>query len=145
MGIRIEYNVERLPDEYTTTKTVSKYVVDPDYDMKYHEAGKKVPKVRVDEVVEEKGGWLFTFMRGHQIRCTSEEQIKLLGLTAHPRLIDDSTGLEVTPQGIPVDIAEYAKNAPLADGGAPDTAASLVAARRGRRENPIEDIIRDTE
>lgn len=144
MGIRVEYDVEKLPDEYVTTKVVSKYVVDPDYDMTQHEHGKKVPKVRVDEVVEEKGGWLFTFMRGHQIRCTSLEQIKLLGLKPERRLIDDTTGLEVNAQGIPLDIADHIGSRPLADGGKPDTAASLVASRR-RTNNPIADIIAETE
>lgn len=144
MAIRMEYTVEKLPDEYVTSKTVSKYVIDPEYDMKTHEAGKKVPKVRVDEVIEERGGWLFTFMRGHQIRCTSLEQIKLLGLKPEPRLIDDQTGLEVNAQGIPLDIAQHVGASPLVDGGRPDTVASLVASRR-RSSNPIADAIADTE
>lgn len=142
MGIRMEYTVEKLPDSYVTTKTVYSYEPDPDWTPPLGVANPRPGKIRKETVVEERGGWLYTFMRGHQIRVTTEEQMKLLGLTAEPRLIDDSTGLQVNAQGIPLDIAEHVKMGPLADGGTRDTVASLT--KRGSGD-PIEDAINDTE
>lgn len=139
----MDYLVEKIPDTYETTKIVYAYIRDPDQEAI---PGKPTPKIRTETVITEKGGWLFTFMRGHQIRLTDEKQIALLGLSTAPRYIDDSTGLEVNKQGIPVDVEQYVTNAPLMDGGVPDTGASLVARHRGRKsDNPISDIIKDTE
>lgn len=144
MGIRMEYSVEKLPDTYVTEKTVLSYVLDPDWTPPPGVTNPRPGKIRVETVVEEKGGWLFTFMRGHQIRCTSVEQIKLLGLSENARLIDDTTGLEVDRNGIPIDIADHVVKRPLADGGSPDTAASLMQAR-SRNKDPILAAIEDTE
>lgn len=144
MAIRASYRVDVLPKEYVTEKIVYKYVKDPDAEQ---EVGKPTKKIRIEERVVEEGGWLFTFPRGHQIRCTSEQQIKLLGLSTSPHLIDDTTGLQVNENGIPIDIADHVKDASniLGDGGAPDTVSTLMARRAGKRDNPIDDIIKDTE
>lgn len=144
MAIRASYRVDVLPKEYVTEKTVYSYEPDPDAEQV---VGKPTKKIRKETVVKEEGGWLFTFPRGHQIRCTTEQQIKLLGLSTSPHLIDDTTGLQVNENGIPVDIADHVKGASdiLSDGGAPDTVSTLMARRSGKRENPIEDIIKDTE
>lgn len=143
MAIRASYRVDVIPDEYVTEKIVYAYVPDPDAPQ---EVGKPVKKIRTETVVKEKGGWLFTFPRGHQIRCTSKQQIELLGLSTSPHLIDDSTGLQVNEHGIPIDIADHVKGATdlMNDGGAPDTISTLMA-RRGRKSDPIADAIEDTE
>lgn len=144
MAIRASYRVDVLPKEYVTEKITYSYIPDPDQEQV---VGKPTKKIRVETKAVDRGGWLFTFPRGHQIRCTSEEQIKLLGLSTSPHLIDDSTGLQVNEHGIPVDIADHVKGAAdfLADGGAPDTVSTLMARRSGKVSNPIEDIIKDTE
>jgi|SRR5882762_252473 len=137
MAIRADYSVVKLPDTYVTTKTVYRYekdATDP--------SGKG--RIRYEEIVEEKGGWLFTFLRGHQIRLTDEKQIALFGLATTQRLIDDSTGLEVNQQGVPIDIAAHVHQSILADGGAPDTVEGLVAQKRDTGD-PIADAIADTE
>lgn len=144
MAIRASYRVDVLPKEYVTEKIVYSYEPDPDAEQV---VGKPTKKIRKETVVKEEGGWLFTFPRGHQIRCTTEQQIKLLGLSTSPHLIDDTTGLQVNEHGVPVDIADHVKGATdiLSDGGAPDTVSTLMARRSGKRDNPIEDIIKDTE
>jgi hypothetical protein len=144
MGIRASYRVDVIPDEYVTTKIVYAYIKDPDAEQ---EVGKPTKKIRTETVVEEKGGWLFTFPRGHQIRCTTEQQIKLLGLSTSPHLIDDTTGLQVNEHGIPLDIADHVKGAVdlMSDGGAPDTVSTLMTRRNGKASNPIHDAIDETE
>jgi hypothetical protein len=143
MGIRASYRVDVIPDDYVTEKIVYAYVPDPEAEQI---PGKPTKKIRTETVVQEKGGWLFTFPRGHQIRCTTKQQIELLGLSTSPHLIDDSTGLQVNEHGIPIDIADHVKGAVdiMSDGGAPDTVSTLMA-RRGRKSDPIADIIKDTE
>lgn len=136
MGIRMEYDVVKLPDTYVTRETVYEYIKDPDAEKV---EGKPHPRKRVERVREVKGGWLFTFMRGHQLRVETEEQMKLLNLSAHRRLIDDSTGLEVNEQGIPIDIQHLAPQA-LHDGGAPDTVASL-AGRAHDADSDLDSLI----
>lgn len=142
----MEYNVTKLPDTYVTKKIVYAYVPDPDWMPDERTPNARPAKVRTETVVEEKGGWLFTFMRGHQIRCTSLQQIELLGLTAAPRLIDDSTGLQVNAQGIPLDIQEHVKAGPLMDGGGGgDTVDSLMGHAHVPVDDPINSIIDETE
>lgn len=148
MGVRIEYTVEKLPESYVTTKKVYKYIPDPDWKQEDHGNGAVRPRIRVEEEVEEHGGWLFTFMRGHQIRVTSMEQMKLFGIHERPRLIDESTGFECNEHGVPLDIAHVVKHGTglAADGTGGDTGASLLAAQaRSNTGDPIEDAINDTE
>lgn len=141
MGIRASYTVHKIPDSYVTEKITFKYITDPDAEVV---VGKKTPKIRIEEKVIERGGWLFTFPRGHSIRCTSLEQIKLLGLSTEPRLIDDSTGLEVNKNGIPLDIAEHVTG--LQDGGEVETVEQLIARSAGQQApDPIAAAIDDTE
>lgn len=140
MAIRANYTVQKIPDTYVTKKTVYEYVPDPDAEQV---VGKPTRKIRVEKVVEEKGGWLFTFPRRHSVRCTSLEQIKLLGLSTEPYLIDDTTGLQVNSQGIPLDIAEHVTGG-LTDGGVGETVEQLIA-RGSSKGDPIEQAIDDTE
>jgi hypothetical protein len=138
MGIRVEHTVHKLPDSYVTKETVFRYIPSED-DPKI--------KVRVEEVVEHRGGYLVKFMRGHSIRLFDEKHLEMFGLTTAPRLIDETTGAECNEHGVPLDIAQYVKQSnSMQDGDAGDELGSLLdPAAHADTGDPITDIIKDTE
>lgn len=145
MPIRVEYTVHPLPDSYMTTEKVYKYVPKED-DPKV--------KVRVEEIIEHRGGMLVKFMRGHSIRLFDEAHLAAFNsamagsgdklnapfqLTDRPRLVDDISGQIVNEQGIPIDIEHLVR--PIADGAAADEEGGLFDGVNG---DPIEEAIKAT-
>lgn len=103
MGYRVEYEVRKLPDSYVTKEMRYSFV--DDEKAQPDRFGRKRQKM-VSEEVESRGGWLFIVRGkpGHSFRLTSLDQIKSLGLSERPRLIDNETGEEVNEQGIPLSV-----------------------------------------
>lgn len=96
MGIKVDHVVYKLPDSYVTKRETYKYV-----------PSEEDPKIKVRTVVEveDKGGYLVKFFRGHSIRCFDDAHLAALGFTTKPRLIDEASGLECDERGVPLDIA----------------------------------------
>jgi hypothetical protein len=149
MGIRADYTVTKLPDTYVTKHTEVFYGYDEKWQPDPEKPDLKRPRVRTEREVEDRGGYLFTFMRGHSIRLTSLEQIKQFGLDVKPRLIDDTTGLEVNENGVPVDIANFINQSSgsMMDGNAGAEVGGLMdgIAPKSNSGDPIADAIDDTE
>lgn len=117
MGIRMDFEVTKLPESYVTLQT--EYVFEDDPKQRKDRYGNARQKM-VPKTTELRGGWLIKVRGkpGHSIRVNSLEQalaLKLIDADAYarmqdggeirPRLIDDSTGEEVNEQGIPIRIA----------------------------------------
>lgn len=105
MGIRSEYEVRKLPDDYTTFETAYEFVDDEKQPKdRYGNARKRM----VSKQREVKGGWLFIVRGkpGHSFRLATLDQVEALKLSIKPRMIDTSTGEEVNEHGIPLHIAE---------------------------------------
>jgi len=101
MGMRVEYEVRKLSNDYVTKETRHSFIDDEKAPPDRY--GRKRQKMVVEEV-ESRGGWLFIIRGkpGHSIRFTSLEQLKAFGLQEQPRMIDNESGEEVGPDGIPL-------------------------------------------
>lgn len=101
MGMRVEYEVRKLPDDYITME--KRYTFVDDEKAPPDRWGRKRQKMVVEDVAST-GGWLF-IMRGkpgHSIRLTSLDQIAAMKLKSTPRMIDNESGEEVGEDGIPL-------------------------------------------
>lgn len=101
MGMRVEYEVRKLPDTYVTKERRYSFVDDDTIPPDRY--GRKRQKMVVEDV-ETTGGWLF-IMRGkpgHSIRLTSLDQLAAFKLKSTPRMIDNESGEEVGEDGIPL-------------------------------------------
>jgi hypothetical protein len=101
MGSRVEYEVRQLPDSYVTYETQYEFVEDEKArpDRFGFKRQRMVPKR-----VESRGGWLFIMKGkpGHTLRLTSLDQMEAFGLKSTPRIVDNETGEEVGPDGVPL-------------------------------------------
>jgi len=131
MGIRVEYTIHELPPSYVTKEKVYKYVPSED-DPKI--------KVRTEEEIEHRGGFLVKFMRGHSLRFYDKAHLAAfnaamrgsghrdgasfqINTDGRARLVDENSGQVVNAQGIPEDIQHLV--APVIDGGAADEDGGL--------------------
>lgn len=146
MAIRVEYTVHPLPNTYVTEETIYKYVPSED-DPKI--------KVRVEEKIEHRGGFLIKFMRGHSIRIFDKEHLAAFNaamvgsqrdtagsfqIDMNPRLIDEVSGQVVNSQGVPADIEHLVRQ--RTDGAAADEDGGLFDGEV--TGDPVEDAIRAT-
>lgn len=105
MGMRVEYEVRKLPDDYITKEVRHSFIDDEKAPPDRY--GRKRQKMVV-ETVDSHGGWLFIVRGkpGHSIRLTSLEQIEAMKLRAEPRMIDNESGEEVGADGVPLIVKE---------------------------------------
>lgn len=102
MGVRVEYEVRKLPDSYVTKEI--HYAFEQDGDAKDKHGNPR--KIRVEKEVEVRGGYLIV-MRGkpgHTIRIMNAEQARVLGISLEPRLINTETGEECDKHGVPLTV-----------------------------------------
>lgn len=101
MGMRVEYEVRKLSDDYVTKELHYSFVDDEKATPDRY--GRKRQKMVVSNE-ESRGGWLFIIRGkpGHSIRFTSLEQLRAFGLNETPRMIDNESGEEVGEDGIPL-------------------------------------------
>ena len=101
MGMRVEYEVRKLSDDYVTKEKHYSFVDDEKAPPDRY--GRKRQKMVVTDE-ESRGGWLFIIRGkpGHSIRFTSLEQLRAFGLTEAPRMIDNESGEEVGADGVPL-------------------------------------------
>lgn len=101
MGMRVEYEVRKLAEDYVTSEMLYSFVDDEKAPPDRY--GRKRQKMVVEKG-ESRGGWLFIIRGkpGHSIRFTTLEQLRAFGLSATPRMIDNESGEEVGADGIPL-------------------------------------------
>lgn len=101
MGMRVEYEVRKLSDDYVTSEMHYSFVDDEKAPPDRY--GRKRQKMVVEKG-ESRGGWLFIIRGkpGHSIRFTTLDQLRAFGLSDTPRMIDNESGEEVGPDGVPL-------------------------------------------
>lgn len=108
MGVRVEFEVYKLPDTFITSSMHYAFEQDGDRKDKHGNVRMKMEQ----KLVEERGGFLIKVRGkpGHSIRVTSIEQaiaLKLLPPEAkelRPRLINTETGEECDEHGVPLSV-----------------------------------------
>jgi hypothetical protein len=126
MGMRMDYEVRILPDDFITERV--EYAFEEDPKQKKDRYGNARTKM-VTKLVQERGGVLIVVRGkpGHSIRLTSLDQaldLKLIDADMYaslggaggdlkklrPRLVDTGTGEEVNEYGVPLNIAHELAN-----------------------------------
>lgn len=115
MGVRVEFEIKKLPDSYVTNTIHHGFEDEP--------GGKKdkngnVRQRIVTKEVEERGGWLLIVRGrpGHSIRFTTRDQLEAFKLVAQgqevrPRLVNTETGEECDERGVPLSVASVMNTA----------------------------------
>jgi hypothetical protein len=105
MGVRVEYEIRKLSDEYVTKEMHVAYEQDPtSKDAKGYFRNK-----RVEKEVEVRGGYLLMVRDtkgkiSHSVRLQNEAQPQALIVSLQPRLINTETGEECDRNGIPLSV-----------------------------------------